>query len=72
MIELKMSGIQSGFHIDVRSSKNSDKCAKHLAQILYISCVAGIKYTPTKPKKYKKNTKKRKGSTSEKKRKTKL
>ena len=43
MKELKMSGIQSGFHIDVRSSKNSDKCAKHLDQILYISCAKKYK-----------------------------
>ena len=71
MKELKMSGIQSGFHIDVRSSKQSDKCANYLDQILYISCVAGIKYTPTKPKKYKKTSKKKKRKYIRKKKKNK-
>ena len=43
--ELKLSSIRSGFPIDIRNSKVDHQCKAGVEHELYISCLAGIKYT---------------------------
>ena len=48
--ELKLSSIRSGFPIDIRNSKVEHQCKVGVEHELYISCLAGIKYTKTDKK----------------------
>ena len=43
--ELKLSSIRSGFPIDIRNTKLEHRCKVGVEHELYISCLAGIKYT---------------------------
>ena len=48
--QLKLSSIRSGFPIDIRNSKVEHECKVGVEHELYISCLAGIKYTKTEKK----------------------
>ena len=41
---IKLSGIQCGFHLDIRNSRSGNKCSKHLDYEMIISCLRGIPY----------------------------
>ena len=51
MNELCRSSIRSGFPMDIRNSKKEIGCKKGVEHEIYVSCLAGIKYTKTKKKK---------------------